>query len=407
MRGKRIIVLMLAVFCFLLLPAHTPAQAPPREQQSVTVPLFVEHNRPFIYLEFTRPDGKPRRALFWVDTGGGGFIMVEPLARELGLRFGQEVAEGGERFAATDTPKAQVGGMPLNLEGARASIALGQRMMTPGVPAEGLLPARVLRNYHVIFDYPGHQFTLAKPGSVKQRGVRVASPIHPQSGFPRLEVQVGGQPYGFLLDTGASFTMISQEVLNQWGALHADWPQATGAVGAANMGLGPMEVNALMMRIPELTLGTFQLKSVAAVSRPKGTFERWMSGMMTSPIIGAIGGNVWKTFRVEIDYASGETFLEQKAASDPHDLDIVGVTLRAHADGSYTILGASKLNGKDALDGPRPGDKLIRIDRLDVTGAPLFKVVDTLRGKPHQKRTLVIERGGKQIKMKVPVSRVL
>jgi C-terminal processing protease CtpA/Prc len=129
--------------------------------------------------------------------------------------------------------------------------------------------------------------------------------------------------------------------------------------------------------------------------------------MMTSPIVGAIGGNVLKAFRVEIDYASGETFLEQKAPLDSHDLDMVGVTLRAQPDGGYVIIGVLKLDGKDAIDGLSPGDKLIKVGDVNVSGAPLFKVVDSLRGKPDQKRMLVIERDGKQLIVKAPVLRIL
>lgn len=246
------------------------------QTQSATVPLYVENNRPFIDLEFTRPDGSVRKARFWVDTGGGGFIIVEPLARELGLKFGPEVSEGGSRFATIEPPKVRLGGMPLNLKGARASVAIGQRTMMPGVPAEGLLPGHVLMRYHVIFDYPGHKFTLAKPGTVKPRGSRLPSPINQRSGFPRIEAKIGEQSYGFLLDTGASFTMVSQELLNKWGAEHSDWPRAKGAFGAANMGLGSMEANGLLMRVPQFDISTFQLRGAAVVSRPKGTFENYI-----------------------------------------------------------------------------------------------------------------------------------
>jgi C-terminal processing protease CtpA/Prc len=65
------------------------------------------------------------------------------------------------------------------------------------------------------------------------------------------------------------------------------------------------------------------------------------------------------------------------------------------------------VNGKDAIDGLRPGDRLIQIDGLRVAGTPLFKVVDALRGKPDQVRALVIERDGKQITVKAPVMRIL
>ena len=382
---------------------HPQAAAP----QSVTVPLVVEFNRPFVDLEFTRPDGSPRKARFWVDTGGGAFIVVEPLARELGLDLGQEVAEGGDRFAATKPPATRIGGMPLNLEGARASVAIGKKTMMPGVAAEGLLPGHVLKRYHVIFDYPGHRFTLAQPNTLKPRGVRLASPINSQSGFPRLEAVIGGQSYGFLLDTGASFTMISAELLGQWATDHADWPRATGAVGAANMGLGLVEANAAMMRVPQFNLATVQLEHVAAVSRPKGTFEKWMSQMMSAPIVGAIGGNVWRAFRVEIDYANGATYLEKTGPLEASDLDLVGLIVRAQNDGSYVIAGVAKPNGQAAADAIHAGDKLIKIDGLDVTGAALVKVIDALRGKPGEQRTLVVERGQKPLTINVPVVRVL
>jgi predicted aspartyl protease len=416
---NRMIVFLLAVLC-LGIAAQAQSQSPAAgtngkaavkgadgEQQSVTVPLVVEFNRPFVDLEFTRPDGGPRKARFWVDTGGGAFIMVEPLARELALELGPEMAEGGQRFAMTKPPKASLGRMPLNLEGARALVALGQKTMMPGVAAEGMLPAHVLMRYHVVFDYPGHRFTVAKPGALQPRGQRLVSPIDPRSGFPRLDVQIGGETFGFLLDTGASFTMISQEQLNKWAAAHTDWKRATGAVGCANMGLGPVEATATMMRLPQFTLGAVALADIAAVSRANGTFEKFMSGMMTAPIIGAIGGNVWRALRVEIDYANGATYLEKSGATDAHDLDMVGAILRAQADGSYSVVGVAKQDGKEMTDAVRAGDRLIKVDQLDVKGAPLVNVIDALRGKPGQAHALTIEREQKQMIVNAPVVRVL
>ncbi len=81
--------------------------------------------------------------------------------------------------------------------------------------AEGMVPARVLRHYEVVFDYPARQFTLASPGTLKPRGVRIAAPVFVAGGFPRLELRIGGSTYGLLLDAGASFTMISRAVLDR------------------------------------------------------------------------------------------------------------------------------------------------------------------------------------------------
>lgn len=378
----------------------------PSAHQQVTVPLYVEFNRPFIDLEFRRPDGRARTARFWVDTGGGAFIICEPLARELGLKFGPEFAEQGRRFAATTPPKVTIDGMSLDLDGARAIIAVAEKTVGPRVSAEGLLPGHVLKQYQVVFDYPGKQFTLATPGSLKPRGARLESPVHPRSGFPRIEAQIGGQTYGFLLDTGASFTMISQEVLDEWSGKHPDWQRTVGAVGAANMGIGAMEASATMMRIPNVKLAEFQLQSIIAVSRTPGTFEKSMSQMMTRPIVGAIGGNVLTSFRIEIDYANGLTYLEKRADPD-ETLDIVGLTLGAQRDGTYLISGVSKENSPEVLQSIKEGDKLLRVDKLEVLGTPLADVVNSLRGAPKQVHTLILEREGRQFTVRAPAVRIL
>ena len=377
------------------------------ESQSASVPLYVENNRPFVDLEFTRPNGSIRRARFWVDTGGGGFIMVEPLARELGLKFGTITSEGESKFASTETPVVHIGRMRLNLDGARTMVAIGQSGMMPGVPAEGLLPGHVLMRYHVVFDYPGRKFQIAKPGTVKPRGLKLSAPINQRSGFPRIEAKIGNVDYGFLLDTGASFTMVSQELINKWASEHPEWPQAKGAVGSANMGLGSVEVNGLMMRIPRVGISTFQLSGAAVVSRPKGTFENYMSQMMSAPIVGAIGGNILKTFRVEIDYANGAAYLENTGKPDPHDLDVIGLTLQAQRDGNYVVAGISDQTNKEIYRAARRGDRLIKVGAFEVTGASFARVIDSLRGKPGNLRLLVLERDGKQFEVKAPIIRAL
>jgi predicted aspartyl protease len=405
MKNSTVTFLLLTTFLVLSLSGSSAQTKAAKE--SVTVPLIIEFNRPFVDVEFTRPDGNVRKARFWIDTGGGGFILCESLANDLNLKWGQVFNEDGFKGAVIKPPPASIGGMPLNLEGARSFVSLGMKTMMPGMNAEGLLPGHILKRYHVIFDYPGRKFTLAKPLSVKPRGIRIPSPINQQSGFPRIEAQIGGEIYGFLLDTGASFTMISQELLEQWAGKNPAWQKTTGAYGAANMGLGPMEAKALLLKIPEFQVANFQLPGIAAISRPKGTFENYMSKMMTAPIQGAIGGNLLSAFRIEIDYANGATYLEKKARLSENDLDLVGLILRAQTDGTYVVCGVSRQYNKEILEAIQAGDTLIKVDKLEVKDAPLVKVIDSLRGKPNQKRRLVFERDGKQFTVTAPVLRIL
>ena len=139
--------------------------------------------------------------------------------------------------------------MPLDLKGATVRIQLSPDRFDSRDAADGLFPGHVLERYHVIFDYPGHKFTLAAPGSLKPRGNAVSSPLKRENGFPRVEVAIGDQKVGMLLDTGASFTMISRKAMDDWSASAPNpWPRHNGAVGAANMALNGDAVMPMVRR---------------------------------------------------------------------------------------------------------------------------------------------------------------
>ena len=376
--------------------------------QQSTVPLIVEGNAPIVELSFTTPSGAVRKARFVVDTGGGGFLIGSKLMADIGAKaVGSAMQEEGDRFQRLEPFAAKLGDMELDLGG----------VMTAGMPdhvqlgsrndAEGLLPGRLLRKYHVVFDYPAREFTLAKPGSLQPRGVKVASPISKQSGFPRIELQISGETYGFLLDTGASFTMISRAVLDGWAKANPAWPTATGAAGFANMAGGDMDNGALMLRIPQLSIGSIVVKSVAAVSRKEGTFEKWMSGMMTAPIVGALAGNVLRDFRVEIDYQNGFTYFERAGSSADADLTSVGLVLARRADGSLMVTALSSKAAADVQGGVHPGDKLVAVDEVLLTGKPLAAAAEALAGKPGEHKRLTLERAGASMMVNVTVAALL
>jgi hypothetical protein len=155
--------------------------------------------------------------------------------------------------------------------------------------------------------------------------MQLDTPTAAASGFPQIEVEVSGKKYGFLLDTGVSFTMVSQSVLDGWTEQHPEWPTARGLTGFANMFGGAMENDGLMLRVPEMKIGKVSQRDAAVVSRLPGTFEKWMSGMMRAPIIGALAGNILRDFRVEIDYPHGATYLERNQESTDTDLTSLGL----------------------------------------------------------------------------------
>jgi hypothetical protein len=371
--------------------------------------LIVEGNVPMIDLEFVRSDGSLQTGRFVLDSGGGAFLLTEKLANAIGLKpTGPARSAEGARFAPLAPPEVRVGGMPLDLKGARVFMMAGEDRFNFRDGADGLFPGHVLARYHVIFDYPGRKFTLAAPDSLRPRGVAVPSPVRPNNGFARIELAIGGKKFGFLLDTGASYTMISKAALEEWSAAAGTpWPQHVGAVGAANMGTGKTEGEALMMRIPEMHLGDFAIAGAGAVSRPIGTFEKSMSNSMTAPIIGALGGNVLRQFRVEIDYAKGVTYFERNGNDDVCDLNLIGLTIGETPNHSVAVTAVSAAAEKTVREQIRPGDLLRSVDGTSVAGLSLLQIVDRLRGKPGDVKKLDLERDGKQFHIQAAVTQLM
>jgi hypothetical protein len=214
---------------------ETRPKEPASAQAQATIPLRVEGNRPLVELTLSRADGTSRKATFLVDSGGGGFVMVESLAKDLGLTWVGWTKEEGQKFSLIEkAPKVSVGEFPLELDPVRVLVVLEKENMLPAAApghADGLLPGHVLSKYHVVFDYPAGKFTVAAPGALESKGDALPMPVAKKSGFPRTEIEVDGEKLGFLVDTGASFTMVSEVLLKRWGEKHPDWPRAKGEVG--------------------------------------------------------------------------------------------------------------------------------------------------------------------------------
>jgi predicted aspartyl protease len=276
------------------------------------VPLLIVKNRPFVNVMLQGPDGSSRSARFLVDSGGGAFIITEPVAHDLGLQWGNVQHAQGQDYGQPEIPpKAFVGNVPLDLEPSRVLVAIGtDSLLAPAVSghADGMLPGYVLARYHVVFDYPNATFTLARPGVLKPIGNALPMPVSRGMNFPRTEIEVDGVIYGFLLDTGASFTMVSEVLLKTWGQKHQDWPRYRGAVGEART-LGGQTLETMF--VPAARWGPYELSELGVTSQMEGTFEKWMSGMMSAPIVGSLAGNVLKDFRVELDYQNETLYLSK------------------------------------------------------------------------------------------------
>ncbi|MFH2001073.1 MAG: hypothetical protein ABIK28_15430, partial [Planctomycetota bacterium] len=359
------------------------------------VPFTLDHNRMLADGEIERNDGTWRSVRLWVDTGNPRLFLSEPLARDLGI----DLPDAGEgtvngKLQVPPPQGLSVGGMPLNLEGVETFVVFEPSWLFSTMHNDANLPSTVLKRYQVVFDYPALELTLAEPGSREPKGTPVPVDVHPDTGIAQIDCVVDNESLSFALDNGASYSFTSARVLEPFSRRHPEWPAITGAIGHANIwGWGPGEPDWPVMRFPEIAAGAVRFFQVGLAGQPEyadGTdLGIWYSQKTVRPVVGFLGPNAYKAFRVEIDFPGRTIYFDQGSCPCPAEMDLVGLTVRPEADGGYSVIGVAKKDGRSAVPGIEPGDRLLQVGDLKVMGATMGKVVDALRGNPGEIRTLV------------------
>ena len=181
---------------------------------------------------------------------------------------------------------------------------------------------------------------------------------------------------------------------------------------------GGAQARATILRLPEIKLGSLSVKQVGALgiappappippapgqSKVEGNFFDWYSKKAPEPVIGWLGGNVLKGFRLRVDFPRRTTYWERVSDLDLHELDQVGVTLEKRSNG-YFIAGIAQKSGKPTVDTVRAGDKLIQVDDVVLNSATRGAIFAALHGKPGEVRMLVVERDGQQLTVPAKVT---
>lgn len=402
-----------AVGCVLVLSLSCPKGEIAR---SITVPFVLDHNRMLVDAEIQRADGSWRTARLWVDTGNPELFLSEGLARDLAIDVSarQDTPDGRDvPLEVAPLAGVRIGGMGLRFEDVTTKVVFEPRWLFTTMHIDANLPATVLAKYHVVFDYPRLEMTVAEPGTLEPRGERCSASVQRTTGIVQIDAVIDGQSTSFALDNGASYSFVTDAWLTRLAERHPEWPRASGALGCANMwGWWPDEPTWPLVRVPEIQWGSARLAAVGIVGLPKffpggsGVGE-WYSQKSARPVAGFLGPNAFKAFRVEIDYPNGAVYFERGAVIDAHDMDLVGLTLRPAADGSYQVIGVATIDGRSAVPGVEPGDMLLEVDGREVTGATMGTVVDALRGEPGEARALVLDRGGERVTAEARVERFL
>ncbi len=390
---------------FIFAAAYACAQS--GSPASVTVPITLDHNRVIIEVGLVLPDGFKQRVRAWVDPGNPDLMLSRRVAGLLGLA----VTCSDKDCSAPPPSEIEIGGTNVSLSPVKvANIPLkpvsSAAVMASGANAEISIPSTVLRNYDVLFDFPGHELTIGKPGTVKFNGVKAKIMVNGANGLLQVPSQIENKKYNLALDLGSSISFLSPELFDKLAAAHPDWPHMTGAIGPANMWGLEDEPTWKLMRVERLQYGPVYLTSVPVVDFPKerAAFFEKRAGIATA---GLLGAEALMNYRIGLDYSHSAAYFEIGRTFKFPDFDVIGLILRPEDDGHFTVLAVANYDGKASVADVQAGDQLVAVDGIPVLGSTLGQVLLMLGGEPGKERRLTVERNQKQFEVVAEVRHFL
>ncbi len=382
---------------FLLASSFCSARDSPSKG---TAAFIFDGNRMYVELSFVRQDRSVHRALAFVDMGGPSMILTESLFKELQIDHNRPLLfRLGD--LTVEVPDAEV------IKESSESYSIGSDLKV-----EGTLSASILQRYQVVIDYQKRILTFAQPQTLRPRGTPVPFHINKNTGLLSVDASIGGDTYSITIDSGSAYTWFRQSAAKTWLVSHPDWERGVGAVGASNMMMSgdDAESSGILLRIPQISLGTLILNDVGALAPGSvrgfpGNLDLfdWYSQKNVGPVVGWIGGNVLKRFELMIDYPDHVMYWQQQTSPDSRDLNQVGLTLRFE-HGEYFVAAVAKKNGRPTVDGVLPGDRLIQVDDLETRNATWGAIYDRMHGNPGETRRLLLERDGNRLTVTVKVT---
>jgi len=102
---------------------------------------------------------------------------------------------------------------------------------------------------------------------LKGNGDAVSCRVNDKTGLISLTAVIAEHGYALAVDSGAAYSWVRNDVAQQWVKEHPDWNRGTRAVGEANMQTitDGAEAKATILRLPEIRLGSLQLRQVGFV----------------------------------------------------------------------------------------------------------------------------------------------
>lgn len=266
--------------------------------RQTVLPFHLLRDRPIIEVGI---NGKKEKLRFVLDTGSGISVISEETAARLKI---QAVSRGGQARAVGGDGRFDI------VYGFVRSIEVGD-VKIKNVPVyirkfhddaervDGYIGLSLISKFLTTVDYGSKTFTLTRKDSadlLKSEKNVASFPLRlTSSGFLSGEVTLGGMntAVNFIVDTGASISVISNELANTAEMSRFSTDEKMRVIGAAGVTEG---VRSYM--IPKVTFGTHTREQVKAVSLDLGIINE-AAGFEQA---GILGGNFLKNYRMTFDF---------------------------------------------------------------------------------------------------------
>jgi predicted aspartyl protease/thioredoxin-like negative regulator of GroEL len=273
-----------------------------------------------------RVNGEKNPLHFVLDTGSGMSVVSESTAKRLGLR---PIARGGMARAVGGGGRFEI------VYGFLSSLEVGdvrvenvpvyiRHFFDEKTPVDGYLGLSVISKFITSIDYGQRTFTLARnrsseasdpwnpvyrsdsqaPDATKAKPFGVEIPLRTtSSGFLSGEVRIEGvdKTWNFIIDTGASISVVSEELAIAEGMSGYEQRERTRVYGAAGIA-----DNVKTLLLPQVMLGTLSKEKINAAVLDLDPVNE-TAGFRQS---GILGSNFLQYFRVSFDFQRGLIRLE-------------------------------------------------------------------------------------------------
>jgi len=278
-------------------------------EERTTVPIRLFRDRPVIEVKI----GKNKEPLrFVLDTGSGISVISEEVSRRLDIK---PITKGGVARAIGGAGKFQI------IYGFLRTISIGE-VKIQNVPIyirkfhendekiDGYIGLNLISKFLTTLDYGALTFSLVRRSEVEipETGNLISLPLRlTSSGYLSGEVQLEGieTPLNFIFDTGASVSVISDQLANMDEVSKYVSTEKMRVVGAAGVTEG---VQAFML--PRVTFGNHSREKIKAIALDLDIINE-TSGFEQA---GILGGNFLKNYRLTFDFKNSRVTFEPVAA---------------------------------------------------------------------------------------------